>query len=112
MAFDIYGSHLRPGCCEVHPDHQGSYPCDLCMDDYYSYQEEQYYSDQYYEEQADLCHIIQHAEAVKELSDGGVEIRPIWVVGETRWIRDFRPKSLPKKPGYDDSLPSQPRAGS
>jgi len=33
MAFDIYGNHLRPGYCEVHPDYYGEYPCDLCLED-------------------------------------------------------------------------------
>jgi hypothetical protein len=30
MAFDIYGSDLRRGYCEVHPHVQQEYPCDLC----------------------------------------------------------------------------------
>lgn len=59
MSFDIYGNHLRPGYCEVHPDHRGTYPCDLCeereQDDYYRRQEEnEYYKhleEDYYREQ-------------------------------------------------------------
>ncbi len=34
MAFDIYGNHLRPGYCEVHPDVRESYPCSECVGDY------------------------------------------------------------------------------
>lgn len=30
MGFDIYGNHLRPGYCEVHPDVPEEYPCRLC----------------------------------------------------------------------------------
>ena len=47
MSYDICGNYLRPGYCEVHPNHRGSYPCDLCEeqrmeDDYYRQQEEDY----------------------------------------------------------------------
>jgi hypothetical protein len=38
MAFDIYGNHLRPGHCEVHPDVRGEYPCECCVDDYRAHQ--------------------------------------------------------------------------
>ena len=31
MAFDIYGCHLRPGHCEVHPDVHEEYPCFVCL---------------------------------------------------------------------------------
>ena len=31
MAFDIYGGHLRPGYCEVHPDVPEPYPCYECV---------------------------------------------------------------------------------
>lgn len=34
MAYDIYGNHLRPGHCEVHPDVRHEYPCQCCVDDY------------------------------------------------------------------------------
>ena len=34
MAWDIYGEHLRPGYCEVHPDVPESYPCHLCQMEY------------------------------------------------------------------------------
>ena len=30
MSFDIYGQHLRPGYCEVHPDVPEEYPCLYC----------------------------------------------------------------------------------
>lgn len=30
MAWDIYGNHLRPGYCEVHPHVPEEYPCMLC----------------------------------------------------------------------------------
>ena len=42
MAFDIYGNHLRPGYCEVHPDVKEEYPCRLCMEEY----EHNYYLEQ------------------------------------------------------------------
>lgn len=47
MAYDIYGNHLKPGYCEVHPDVPEPYPCYRCYqereeeDDYYRYLEEQ-----------------------------------------------------------------------
>jgi hypothetical protein len=31
LMFDIYGQHLRPGYCEVHPDIPEEYPCSLCV---------------------------------------------------------------------------------
>ena len=31
MAYDIYGDHLRPGHCEVHPDITEDYPCSECL---------------------------------------------------------------------------------
>jgi len=31
VGFDIYGNHLRPGYCEVHPDVPEYYPCRLCI---------------------------------------------------------------------------------
>ena len=31
MSYDIYGQHLRPGHCEVHPEVHQPYPCDLCL---------------------------------------------------------------------------------
>ena len=31
MSYDIYGRHLRPGFCEVHPDVAQEYPCSLCL---------------------------------------------------------------------------------
>lgn len=31
MPYDIYGEHLRPGHCEVHPDVHEEYPCSYCM---------------------------------------------------------------------------------
>ena len=33
MAFDIYGEHLRPGYCEVHPDIKEEYPCSKCIEE-------------------------------------------------------------------------------
>ena len=33
MAYDIYGNHLRPGYCEVHPDTRGDYPCSCCIEE-------------------------------------------------------------------------------
>lgn len=33
MSFDIYGNHLRPGYCEVHPDVHESFPCHYCRDE-------------------------------------------------------------------------------
>lgn len=35
MPYDIYGSWLRPGHCEVHPGVRERYPCSECQDDYY-----------------------------------------------------------------------------
>jgi hypothetical protein len=34
MAFDIYGNHLRPGYCEVHPDVREPFPCSVCGAEY------------------------------------------------------------------------------
>ncbi|HEC61465.1 MAG TPA: hypothetical protein ENI27_04350 [bacterium] len=31
MGYDIYGGVLRRGYCEVHPDNNQEYPCDICM---------------------------------------------------------------------------------
>ncbi len=31
MAFDVYGNHLKPGYCEVHPDVREEYPCSECI---------------------------------------------------------------------------------
>lgn len=31
MAYDIYGSSLRTGHCEVHPHVHESYPCSVCL---------------------------------------------------------------------------------
>jgi hypothetical protein len=50
MAFDIYGNHLRPGYCEVHPDVHESYPCRYC----YEEQEYQYYDDPRNDEYAEF----------------------------------------------------------
>jgi len=33
MGWDIYGSPLRRGHCEVHPDVRESYPCARCLDE-------------------------------------------------------------------------------
>ena len=33
MSFDIYGNHLRPGYCEVHPDVHESFPCHYCRNE-------------------------------------------------------------------------------
>lgn len=40
MSFDIYGNHLRPGYCEVHPDFQHPYPCPLCVEYQRSFEQE------------------------------------------------------------------------
>ena len=59
MAYDIYGNHLTPGHCEVHPDVYESYPCRHCYEeserqDYYSFLQqdpmEEEYANYYYEE--------------------------------------------------------------
>ena len=36
MSYDIYGNHLRPGYCEVHPDIPETYPCSVCCGFYKS----------------------------------------------------------------------------
>jgi len=53
MSFDIYGNYLRSGYCEVHPDHRGDYPCDLCKEEEYyrQQQEEEEYRQQQEEEE-------------------------------------------------------------
>ena len=33
MAWDIYGNHLTPGYCEVHPHISQEYPCWICLDE-------------------------------------------------------------------------------
>jgi galactose-1-phosphate uridylyltransferase len=60
MSYDIYGNHLRPGYCEVHPNHRGIYPCDLCEEeiaenDYYKQQEKDYFRQQEEEYYAQLA---------------------------------------------------------
>lgn len=46
MPYDIYGQPLKRNHCEVHPDHYGSYPCDLCIEESYRYARQQdYYND-------------------------------------------------------------------
>ena len=31
MSYDVYGEILRKGYCEVHPDMDQPYPCDICL---------------------------------------------------------------------------------
>lgn len=31
MSYDVYGGILRKGYCEVHPDMNQTYPCDICL---------------------------------------------------------------------------------
>jgi len=52
MSYDIYGNHLRPGHCEVHPDVHEVYPCSYCLDDYGEHEqmrEQEYDQDAYNE---------------------------------------------------------------
>lgn len=37
MAYDIFGNHLQPGHCEVHPDVAEPYPCTCCFEDLREY---------------------------------------------------------------------------
>jgi len=53
MSYDIYGEHLRPGFCEVHPYVESSYPCPICItenikhnrdrEEYQNWMNEEYY---------------------------------------------------------------------
>ena len=51
MAYDIYGNHLRPGHCEVHPDTRGDYPCSCCIEESHRHELERAEIDAY---EADL----------------------------------------------------------
>lgn len=39
MSWDIYGNPLQRGHCEVHPYVHEEYPCSLCMNESYQYEE-------------------------------------------------------------------------
>lgn len=47
MAYDIYGHPLQRGHCEVHPNHRGEYPCDLCEEEYYEYEQDRAMQEEY-----------------------------------------------------------------
>ena len=97
MSFDIYGNYLRPGYCEVHPDHREEYPCSRCYAEYEEYYRQQKY-DVYVQREGDWYYMHQHAEALAALSRDGVDLRPIWIVDDCTWITEWRPHNLPK--GY------------
>jgi len=54
MVYDIYGRHLRPGYCEVHPDVHQQYPCSVCLmeaeRDHWIEKEQRAYEQEIYEQ--------------------------------------------------------------
>lgn len=46
MSYDIYGCHLHPGNCEVHPHVHEIYPCSVCLDESRQQEEEQWAAEQ------------------------------------------------------------------
>ena len=64
MAFDIYGCHLRPGHCEVHPEVHEDYPCFVCLREKNAKKERT--------QQLPLCDICGKYEAVADTCGYGV----------------------------------------
>ena len=99
MAFDIYGNHLRPGYCEVHPDVREEWPCHECLYSYDNDRQMQRAADAHYDRMmaaeydayCRACHIA----AVADCAGPGVDARAIIVIDA---------------PGCHRILPSNPRA--
>lgn len=64
MSFDIYGEHLLPGHCEVHPWVHSEYPCPVCCQ---QSGEDKRLNDQYEKECNEQFDIEMHTRLVEHL---------------------------------------------
>lgn len=64
MPYDIYGSNLRSGHCEVHPWVHEEYPCGVCFADQQRYEMQKQKEQEYWEK-------VRAADEAQQVSDGG-----------------------------------------